>query len=560
MMKKMKYLTVFVLVVFSSFTMLANDVLIHVIMDRLVYAKGEIAYGTIMVEGANLNHKIIKVEAKNIQNGKKIFDACIRMNNNLGEFYIPILSEYEAGAYTLTFLGLVDHKKILKIKNENLSDNILPKFSLDNKYPHRDEEIVQLASCLFNILGEPNEKKANIKHYYNPLSTFSFLNNDSLNILEVSNSEKSITFHPKGLETEKIGLVAVTDASQKEFGIQIITIRLDWDQAIFNNLSDKLFSSLNVKNKSNQKKFNLIGLYSDAAGYTFTSKSDETGEVIFKYHDFEGNQSFQLLVMNIESEEIQIDSVPMLAISSALYQEIQESKLNDIINDASLRKDIHTYFSIQTFDTEPPVRINKFDKEEAQKSYIIKNYKKFSDLKTFCLENDIPLTFMNKNNEYKAILSPSATYSKAFGVSWEKPLFLLDGRICKNIKQISTLKMEDIVQVNIYFDTKETKEWMSAFGNQGIITISTKEPKHNLKEMGVLTLSGLQPKITPIEELKQNALILDLPFLSPTIYWKTQIDNSYTTNILKNSDRTPKILSVFYKKNGKFFFSKALID
>lgn len=548
----LRYFWVFALVGFTGLVTTVNGSTMHLIMDRLVYGHGEIAYGVVVVEGAKVHNKIIKIEAYSFEKRNLLFSFYIKMVGNKGEFYIPILDDYELGAYKLDLICLID-------KDPNLQNGSFMQPEQKHKNLFLEQEVVTLGSSVFNIIGD-KFKAGDSKYYYNQAVNHNLIKDSFALLIAKAQGQNAFGLDLKALNRANVQLVTATDSMKSNLGLQVTTFTVGWSQEIFNRMSEKIFTTFKVMNKGGHRKFNLLGLYSDDLAYTYTSKSSDKGDVYFKLEDFEGNHTFQLLVMQRESEDIEFAPYVKASSNTTMLQAIEDEVLFRLVKEANLRKTIHRYFSVQTFGTELPIRQKKKKIEDAQKIYLTNNYKRFPDFKTFCIENNVPLVFTTKNDAVNAVLTPPSIYSKTFGAVWEFPLFIMDGRIVKDINGIANLKMEDLQEVRIYFETKQTKDWLSAFGSQGVVVISSKPSKLNRVETGLVTIHGLQPKIIPAEQLVKSAMETGIPFLSPTIYWSTQIDQSGIINIQNNIDSSTKLLSVFYFRDGKLHISDVMTN
>ena len=159
----------------------------------------------------------------------------------------------------------------------------------------------------------------------------------------------------------------------------------------------------------------------------------------------------------------------------------------------------------------------------------LNDYDKFPDLPTFFREISTPLKFRkeNKRSNLTAIMF-NPEVRKFYSA---RPLFIIDGQLTRKSSEVTSLNIDDIEDIALYYNADNLKTQFGLMGIGGVVTITTKYKKMKDLERrnpNQVVVFGLQPiaslpGITPLDSQGKDQRP---PEFRPQIYWGSNL----TTN------------------------------
>jgi hypothetical protein len=522
----------FIFILFSCFfhatSIFANESICHVITDRKIYITNEVVYGIISFENQNIDGKVLRLHFKKLDSEKIINNFGIKFNKYTASFYIPITSEYESGTYKI---------ELWACKTENKRGASL--IHLGNSYIDIiNNESSDINRNAFFEMSQPNE----CEYVKDAFKTIFKKSPDNQVIASFS-------------EADSLILVSGNDNFGQE--INITTLKPGLTQNIIKTLSEKIFSNFFVVDGKDQRKFLLLGLYSNQATKMFISNSNDTGSSIFLFDNYEGAHKFNLFGLN--SNNIRFAELPTSneKVEKKPVNDVQWNEILKAMSDGKMRTEIHQYFDVNVIKMSPPQPLAKNKLPKPFKSIITTNYKKFADFQTFCKENSLELKFDKKEDKTIAYLIPPPRFSHSLDARWDNPIFIIDGKCVTDAAIAGQIKHEDIKKFNIYLDMKEITPWIYSFGSNGVIEIETS--KNNIESPEILVY-GLQNNIA----YPQNIMISEAgnhnPMLFPTHYWNQATESQKLQNIPQPSHQKGVKYTLFYRQNNKIKYTDIIVE
>lgn len=503
-----------------------NESTCHVILDRKTYITNEIAYGSMIFGNQNMDTKVMRIHLMKADSDKILYDFCIKFDKKTASFYIPITAQYESGTYTLEFWAC---------KTEN----------------KRGASLIHLGNTFLNILNT-EDQNPNRNAFYNFISV-----NDCVKTMEtgkkpIQKSGDNLILNASIADS----LVLVCGSDERDEEINIATLNTGLTPNIIQALSDKIFTNVFVKDQLDQRKFVLLGLFSNVASKMFISNSNESGSSIFLFDNYEGPHKFNLFGLN--SQNIQFIPMPKSAdkTDKKPVDEVQWSAILKSWETAKKREEIHQHFDVSSVKMSAPIPLPKNKLPKPFKSIITTNYKKFSDFQAFCKENSLELKFDKKNDKTIAYLIPPPRFSHSLDARWDNPIFIIDGKCVTDASVAAKLKHEDIKKLNIHLDMKEITPWVYSFGSNGVIEIETS--KNNIESPETLVY-GFQNKISLPQQLISAEKSSNKPILLPTHYWNTNVSSKVEELIHLPSQQKGIKYFIFFKQDGKIKYQEVIM-
>ncbi len=517
------WLVIFVFV--SQISLLAASS-VGVITDRVTYVTNEVLYGAVIIEGVNVDNRVLKASLVDAKTFKKVYNCNMRIYEGRAIFYMPILPSFKSGSYIIqieachiknTNRSLVDVGSVL-VHLLNIDDNSLGRTAFV-EMDRTDEWISEDANV--NI-------------------TASIRSSDKL-FVDINSTSSGSYLVTAGDEDNKMGYFI------KE---------TNWNQAFVDEWSTNNFAVLPVIDASGMRQ-HLVGLYSPSAAKTYTSRSDAKGIAIFILEEFEGYHDFVLLSYLNKTVVHNEDYKFIIDLNST---DLNDKGWDDILTafeEGKKRAQIHVYFGVETFGVEKPLLLSKNSFPKSQGDYIIANYKKFPDLASFFKENLIPLRFTtDKKGLTKAVLTPPLAFSNGVDTRWENPLFLIDGVPNFDFKSIETMSLDNIRELSVYLDLNEINPWMSIFGHNGVINIKSTNPIE--QKAKYIPVRGVQNALISTDNLLKKAIREGNPLLNPTTIWRME-SKPISLEIVKNNSNVNQKISV-YRVEGNVIRFKQFVE
>ena len=497
---------------------------IHVLLDRNIGCTGEIVNGYLLFEGLNVTNKVIRVSMYDYPGGKQVFEFFVKAQNNAADFYIPITADLKSGSYVLQF-------SICAVLNN-------------------ERRIYHLAHAVLNIINSEKPDLDNTAYYKKCVESNTHLN--LVNNFDKNNFKNALTkdskgeFTLKGVEYDKIKFVYIGESAPKDLNTNSTPITTNETEV--NKWSEQIFYEVKLNRKNQSNQINFVGLYSAMAEKMFIAMTDISGKAIFLIDDFQSSHGFDLIghpeqkvelaPITLSSEDIKDFKICPFSNSTILQSELSDFKKRNLIN---------RYFNVSYFSLINPALMAKYEGIKPQHSYKISNYKKFPNLASFCKENSIPLKFNTYAGTMEAILTPPPRYGKKFDAEWPNPLFIVDGTFEADYQKLAAMKIDDLVQFDIYFDLTEIRKWLNIFGRQGVVKITT---KNRDKTTFPVNLHGFLPERTKTDVLLKDFNENNKPLVMPTLLWTTD------ENALSGAAKLLEKAGALKNKNMIVFFNQ----
>lgn len=503
----------------------SQDIKTILILDRQNYGTGEMVQGFVAIEGCKLHNKSFRLEVTSISTGENVFQTSLKVKDNGATFYIPVTSDLRSGTYAVEIFACT----VENVTNRN---------------------IVHVATSNFNVVNTGDSKLSKESFFEIKNGSLPSLTKGTLNInTKYVPTDKSFNISLASSTSDTLRFMAAIDNNTINISEEIKA----WNPTTVNAMTEKLFYVLNVSDDKSQKQFGLVGLYSENADKLFISKSDANGAAIFLFDDYEGSHGFNLFVYQNYSAK----SISNLKNVREKYSPVSESqwiKIQDEAQDILKRENIHHYFEVNTFVLKNPMLMKKHAAPKPYANITPSTYKKFPDLQTFCKENSLELRFRTNKDKVTTTLSPPPRFTNTYEkIEWENPFFIIDGKVENDYKKIASMKPEDILSLQIFYDKKEVTPWMYAFGSNGVVKIET---KNKINSSSQLRINGYQNQFTDHQSLIAEAKTNNKPILIPTLFWKSKEDvSSPSISVMDNADKMNKSVFLLYSSNNKLYLN-----
>ncbi|MBK7870522.1 MAG: hypothetical protein IPJ74_07500 [Saprospiraceae bacterium] len=269
---------------------------------------------------------------------------------------------------------------------------------------------------------------------------------------------------------------------------------------------------------------NLIGIYAAQDWQMFYASPDKEGTFFIAMPHFYGDKTIQFLGypnpdINIQLEE-PIKSAPAvpLVYTEGILKYLQLSQQRKKI--FQLYKTLETNLNNEKADEEiEPIQPDRTIRTE--------EYESFEDIATFIREISSPVAFTldRKKNLYSARM-----YNPAAQTFYPNdPMFIIDGKVTRNADFAARLKLNQIEQIDLYYNFDKLFENFLVIGSSGVISITTKSgvliPEEEEKD--IFKINGLQypaafPEFRP-EQVNNNA---HQPFFRPQLFWNPSVETN----------------------------------
>ena len=235
----------------------------------------------------------------------------------------------------------------------------------------------------------------------------------------------------------------------------------------------------------------------------------------------------------------------------------------EYLNRSAQRKKIYKLF--QALETPlsfqvPDVEVNSW---EPDRRFILDEYESFVDIPTLFFEISTPLKFrVLKEGGYEARMFNPEFGSRSFYPG--SPLFILDGQLTRNDQFISTLDIELIDTLDLYYYFKELQEDFGILGYNGVVHIQTQGQGIQLPEEDPLygiQLPGMQIPLEMYRSLPTHRT-QNHPEIRPQQYWNAEVKTD-SNGVGKIGFVQGKDLSTFgieilvQAEDGTFGFTKS---
>ena len=380
-------------------------------------------------------------------------------------------------------------------------------------------------------------------------------NNDQLQLeVQLDNNQYSIG--------DKISLEAqVTDQSgnsiPSEYSIAVIDqgllgssseryctfseeIQLGFNTVI--GMDDRLFVQGNIFDASSNEPaaISIIGAFSKQLNQMNFGKSGKDGKFTILLPEQKGDQSLQ--IVGYLYDELADSRIEMFQGEPVDRSEVQftsdfDNDVSAYLEESNKRKRIYQQFKALESSTQFETVENDFLQVRPNKTFRMDEYVDFETVGVFFDEIfGAQLTFEKKGEIYKAQMfnpqknkSSSAMQNFYFAL---EPIFIVDGKMTKNADYIYRMPLDQVEEIDLYFDWRDIEKQFGLFGDFGYVVIRSKREDISLPpedEEDIVQLSTFQPAPQyPVEISNDN---VGLPQLKPTVYWHPNLESGRTGKV-----------------------------
>jgi hypothetical protein len=232
---------------------------------------------------------------------------------------------------------------------------------------------------------------------------------------------------------------------------------------------------------------------------------------------FHGKQSMQYIGAFSDSAKMKLEENRTIERSVEL---VYPKSVLSYLKESRDRKLIYQLYnkveSAHTYETPKMAEMTTPDR-----TFKATNYP-FKSIPSFCKELSTPLKFLKERKgafEFKMFNPESRKFY--FGT----PLFIIDGRMTKDVKYLSTLDFQSIDQISLFYDNQRLSNNFGFAGFSGVVIITSKEGNAKVPvdpSTQVFQLNGLQLNIVASRE----NWTAEEPVLKPQLVWEPALDTN----------------------------------
>ena len=256
----------------------------------------------------------------------------------------------------------------------------------------------------------------------------------------------------------------------------------------------------------------LMTFFMPSTNQIYYTTSVEEGVFTLLVPGFYGNQVIQYV--GLFSEGTRIDVIGPEPIAPTTSLKYTKSVVN-YIKQSKDRKLIYQLFN-KTESTSNFQVVEQQQQAAPDREFKGSDYP-FATLPEFCKELSTPLKFMNskkRTTEFKMFNPESRNFY--FG----NPLFIIDGRLTKDIEYLSTLDFQEVKTIKLYYDNQRLSNLFGFAGFSGVVIIESKEgllqvPNDNTTQL--FELQGLQYMLNREQNFPNT---MEEPVFRPQLLWE----------------------------------------
>lgn len=284
---------------------------------------------------------------------------------------------------------------------------------------------------------------------------------------------------------------------------------------------------------------NLLGIYSAQEQRFIYTKSDTGGRFSLELADFYDQKPIQFLDYQYEDIEVRLRTdMPVEKAGELIYT----PQIVAYLNASRQRKKVYQMHNAFEYLLEVPAPT--FDQQTLlpDQQYPVKDYQRFESVPVFFREITTPLKFREdqEGNLTIKMFNPTNGVRRFFNGS---PLFIVDGKLTRNVDFIANLDIDQIDYVDMFYDFDKLRRYFSALGINGVAKITTSIPNLMLppnEESDIFIITGIQPSVNlPGTPEANQEVAANAPFLQPQLYWNPNLRTDENGELLlefKQSD------------------------
>ena len=247
-----------------------------------------------------------------------------------------------------------------------------------------------------------------------------------------------------------------------------------------------------------------FGAYIHELRESLLGLTDEAGNFALQLPTLTGPANIQFIDLRSDSLRVVLDDRIELGPTPALpFNE----EIENYLKWSRSRKVIYQLYNTLETNLEQNRPPRKFKSLEPDQRILRSEYPNFKDLATFFIEVGTPLKFRpDKNGGYTAQMFNPNPRMRAFYQG--NPIFLVDGKMTRNIDYIQQLELIKIDTIDLYFDFFNLNTYFGKLGNSGIAELKTSIPNLRVPaadEAAIFPIQGLLPEAREVLPEEQPA-------------------------------------------------------
>ena len=305
-------------------------------------------------------------------------------------------------------------------------------------------------------------------------------------------------------------------------------------------MDDRLFVQGKVYNAESDSPtaISIMGAFTSKTNEMHFGKSRSDGNFTVLIPEKKGAQNLQLvgyLYDEVPNTKVELFSGEPLDRDGLQFTNAFDADVTQYIDASNQRKRIYQQFkTLENNAVFEPIE-NKRLEVRPNKTFRMDEYVEFETVGVFFDEIfGAQLTFEKEGEVYKAKMfnprknrSSSAMQNFYFKLD---PIFIVDGKMTKDADYIYRMPLDQVDEINLYFDWRDIEKQFGLFGDFGYVVIRSRKGGISLPpadEDDILKINGYQPLPDyPVTIAKDDS---GLPQLRPNVFWHPSLKSSGNT-------------------------------
>lgn len=285
-------------------------------------------------------------------------------------------------------------------------------------------------------------------------------------------------------------------------------------------LSDQLLLNGRIYDEAGQPRASIsFGAYVHDLRASLIGTTDEAGNFALPLPQLTGSADIQFMDLRNDSLRVTLDdgvrpgASPPLPYNDAIAEYLKWSRSRKVI--------YQLYNTVET-KLEPNHPKRALKKMEPGQRVILAEYPDFKNLVTFFTEVGATLKFkVEKDGSYTAQMFNPDPRMRVFYQG--TPIFIVDGKMTRNVDYIQQLELNRIDTIDIYFDFFNLNKNFDKLGSSGVVVLKTNMPNLRLPagdEVNIFSINGL---LAEAKELTGEEKMTHRPEFRSNLYWSPDL-------------------------------------
>lgn len=262
-----------------------------------------------------------------------------------------------------------------------------------------------------------------------------------------------------------------------------------------------------------------FGAYLHDLRTSLIGTTDEAGNFALPLPELTGSANIQFMDLRNDSLRVILDDGIQIAPTPPLpFNEVIDEYLKWSRN----RKVIYQLYNTLETNLEQSLPTRELKKMEPGQRVILAQYPDFKNLATFFTEVGAPLKFRaEKDGGFTAQMFNPDPRMRVFyqGI----PIFIVDGKMTRNVDFVQQLELNKIDTVDIYFDFFNLNKNFDKLGNSGVVVLKTSIPNLRVPagdEANIFSIKGLLPDA---REVSVEEKATHRPEFRSNLFWSPEL-------------------------------------